>query len=1297
MPNPSGKINNQPVYFDFAEENQAKNTVFLLLDSLGNFSENPKEYSVFLKMQNQFYKHQSFTLAYLDLSPADSRILQNRVPGINLLQLFDVFDSKDQNKIAEFLFEKAKFYERASDLDKALLLYGILIDDNFIPVLENTDPNYIRAKNQIDRIQGNHGFDSSRAAFLLSQTLKNIFDLRQLFPMVLGMSLSRGAQFWCVKNIGPRLQSFVRNPFLSRLIVGTPAYLLEVPTIALGTRFLMQHSGEHLSTSWGDDVLAMGITIGFMKTGYNGSQYVFDRRLSFNPYLKSSYSVAKTIPYAKLSVGRVVVGQTGMYFSLLGAHKTEELFGLKPEEAGKNIWAETLVSHVQFSGTGAMISLLTPGKWNKKSMRQEALLGWHKPYFKHIYRDVPLTEKLPYFELYVDHIFQSFNIPVQDHKKRSNIYTALASYAPTNEPLYRLTTRLTELHRAELGEQNNIKLNQILDSGPRAIQVLFQSILEQSHMDVHYLIHIAPKPKLLVDGGVYESIPEVDMRPFVRPVYSAKSSGTESSENPFRLRRELIKNYQEMDLIFVKINEALEQLNQITDPTQREREHKRLVSENAKALEVHSVRIQELYEKIAHLYLRDRQAIIDEAFDTRIQRLRREPGKEFYVGKAQFPATELNNADSSQMLFDTVLAFNQKYFREKLVELRKADLNSRIAQASTPAELTVREKLQRELEILERDGIGLVEKDMRVSLLFFMDLLQGGQESNLRSMSEIVEAYPQALVDYLHSQGWYFEKKEGTTYQQVDFAKGVPSDLIGYRIRNKSKSYQGKENVGLIVNSLSLTPIVRMEYVDSVRVEGLERNAHLLLRKELTAKAEYLQKQGFRGVHSAPLNQEDIAPYMNKLIPGARNLSPHQLMRGLLNLSRYPRAVRYLMEAQEDLGLNTADALTLPLLTGDQEASNLVYSSLMAAEPKASVVRLQTYLEMFERPFHDLGRINGFGKGAALTHLRFWLAEAQKEESVFRPAQILTKIQAHYKRSHRILRIAARTCEKDRIEGVVPDQYFAFALEDFGETLSRGRVDERTGKRIQYSDELSLLSIDINDMKAFLESHPVKGSVDSEYFRIPQTFFDALKEHGFLKEEIHTSKDGFKRKKVTRHYVMTAKGDEIFIALPRKNLQGEAVSPVDVLETVRALMKKEFGLDSFPELFKRPEGRRFAFMVPQKAGPPQLEWSIQSSHKNPKARVIKTTLSFSASYYEGIRISDLVPDVNLYMARGLEKLDAPKKTAVKRRVQALEIGDLESLESADHTKGGTSFIPVDPLSTPIPREILNSSLPAETD
>ena len=980
------------------------------------------------------------------------------------------------------------------------------------------------------------------------------------------------------------------------------------------TKPLTQYGGTY------SGVLAANQVFGALPEGANPYTYAFTETIKFTIQGKATHAAMGTVPGLQRGLG---VNQYVADWNL---------------RSSKNPW-KNFPNFPNFQPVGPQLALAhgyepTAKPWEKFVSFSKALKGdlggevdpWRK------LQEIPIPPfKAPsdeakehparvahFLDAHLKFLCWKLGIPMEAGMPMANLLTALSrirkSEPLTFEPwLYGFNHKIKDVRGYGLPPELKQTLKNILAAGPEVIEGFLRHVSDSGHLR-YWLTEYLNHPSLWRQTSAATATAP-DFARYSDPVIPGDLGTIDPAyANPFTLRQQLID-------VFVGLDPLVENL------TTRQLRGGKV---NFKAIEAYVNQLFELYPHMVRLYLRggNREEIIDEALNRRVQVLRNNPSAELTVGKILFPMTQYNKVDPTHQLGSEAFAFSRDYFRAELHDRLLPLMQTRLAgmTASDPNY----GRLQEQIDLLNRGALGLVTPDGRVTLFVMMDV---GIAEAEHIMREVVEAYPSALSEHLSAKGY-------------DLNQGEWPDFL---------------------------PPARLETVSQASVAALGDAAPYVLHQRLTAGAEYVEKSGIRGLHTDPIADADIAPYLAKQIPPGRNLTPTQVHNDLYNFDRRSDKVDRLIRGLAVVGDPHPLARSLMVMGADMPTVLEVYDPLMEALPTSASVGLQTYLGLFGRPHHDLTGIMGNNYAAALPRLRGWLAEAKTlksrgtSQNGYTPEQVIEGIQLAFKNAHRMSRVARRIYENPRLSMIVDDDFAPMAVEDF--------VAQEIVKASEKGQEprFNVYIFDVNDMSAHLNSQHNQSLVDVGAFRISEVFLDGLMGAQYLAIKEGKSPDKFKRTEIKQRFVMIKEGDEFIIITSEFNLENKkdpligrpqehrpGLSINDrFLHELYTHFDANYEAEYYPEQFKTPEGRRFVHFFPPLGGDPSVVFSPlpELPGGNPQL----TRLSFGTAYVRGLTGDEVVNHLDAIKHIGLAAIDAPKQEVVGRRMALVRKGQSVSL------------------------------------
>ncbi|MBI2337319.1 MAG: hypothetical protein HYU97_11225 [Deltaproteobacteria bacterium] len=809
-------------------------------------------------------------------------------------------------------------------------------------------------------------------------------------------------------------------------------------------------------------------------------------------------------------------------------------------------------------------------------------------------------------------------IPMEAGMPMANLLTALSRMRKNNPLafeawLYNFNQHIKDVRGDRLPRELRQTLSDILAAGPEVIEPFLNHVASSGDLR-GWLTNYHNNPNSWRPTSMATAL-SPDFARYSDPVIP-QDLGTinPAHANPFTLRQRLIDVFVGLDPL----------VNNLTTRQLRRGEV------DFKTIDAYVNQLFELYPHMARLYLRggNREEIIDEALNRRAQVLRIDSNAEFTIGKILFPMTQYNQVDPSHQLGSEVFAFSRDYFRAQLRARLLPVMQTRLTGMATSNPNYGR--LQEQIDLLNRGALGLVTPDGRVTLFVMMDVGMAEAEPIMR---EVVDAYPHALSGHLRSKGH-------------DLSQGEWPNFL---------------------------PPTRLETVSQASIAALGDAAPHVLHQRLTASAEHIEKSGIRGLHTDPIADADIAPYLAKQIPPGRNLTPTQVHNDLYNFDRRSHKVDVLIRGLAVVGDPHPLARSLMVMGGDMPTVLEVYDPLMGALPTSASVGLQTYLGLFGRPNHDLTGIMGNNYAAALPRLRGWLAEAKTlksrglNENGYTPEQVIEGIQLAFKNAHRMSRVARRIYENPRLSMIVDDEFAPMAVEDFV-----ARETKQASAKGQ-PPRFNVYIFDVNDMSAYLNSRHNQSLVDVGAFRISEVFLDGLMGAQYLAIKEGDSPDKFKRTEIAQRFVMIKEGDEYIIITSEFNLENQRDPLIKNPQEYRpgssindrflyelyTHFDAHYEAELYPEQFKLPEGRRFAHFVSQPDGSLAAEFSPLPKLEGTSPQT--TRLSFGTAYVRGLTGDQVLSHLDHIKHLGFEAIDAPKQEVVQRRMGLVRAGESVSL------------------------------------
>lgn len=236
------------------------------------------------------------------------------------------------------LFSRADYLERQGRLEAAGALFQHLAESSGG---ETSEPLRASAQRRFEALTGSGGLSAERIAFLANHFVDQLMD-----PVLLGAMTGAGATFqlsrmgWLglASRMGLRSSAVMPAAGLLAFAVEATAF----PALIRGGNHLLGRAVDGSAQAWGHDVAGSFLVLGGLKLfGLLGRQAL------------RGLGTAGTH-----SLLRRVVPQAAMYLGILSGHKSEQWFGLRPEQGGVQTALESLVTLAHFNGAGRLIGHL---------------------------------------------------------------------------------------------------------------------------------------------------------------------------------------------------------------------------------------------------------------------------------------------------------------------------------------------------------------------------------------------------------------------------------------------------------------------------------------------------------------------------------------------------------------------------------------------------------------------------------------------------------------------------------------------------------------------------------------------------------------------------------------------------------------------------------------------------------------------------------------------------------------------------------------------------------------------------
>lgn len=252
---------------------------------------------------------------------------------VSLRQLDALEGESDPALYYEALSSLAARLTREDRLDAAQMSYAFLAEraNSASPLVAS------RSRSELDAILGRGAF-ASRFEFLARRFAREASSPSMLVGMTAASAIfqvSRAA-FLARLTASPGLGMLSRG-FGARAAAGLGAFALEAPTFTVAARMTRRLLGEtsEISTPLGHEILGSYLTLGGLKL-FGGLGQLAVRQAEAGTW------------------SRILIPQISTYFGIVAGHRLEQLAGLRPSLSGDTLWADSLVTLLQFHVGGRL-------------------------------------------------------------------------------------------------------------------------------------------------------------------------------------------------------------------------------------------------------------------------------------------------------------------------------------------------------------------------------------------------------------------------------------------------------------------------------------------------------------------------------------------------------------------------------------------------------------------------------------------------------------------------------------------------------------------------------------------------------------------------------------------------------------------------------------------------------------------------------------------------------------------------------------------------------------------------------